>query len=212
MNEKTSLTDQVYRQIKEMILYGTFKSGELLTVGDLAVNFNISRTPIREAFTALKHDGLLDVLPHKGYMVSRIDLKDLENLFSVRILLEGGSAEFAAKFASEDAIEQLERLCVVDFNEKDENDLIFIMKTNLHFHISVAKASKNDRLANLIANNLDHLQRVLYWDSKNSSFSTMQEEHKQLVELIRNRKPAEAKNLMLEHIESSRSRIFSKSY
>jgi DNA-binding GntR family transcriptional regulator len=195
-----------------MILYGKLKSGELLTVGDMADKYDISRTPVREAFTALKHDGLLDVLPHKGYLVSRIDLKDLEDLFTVRIILEGGSAELAANNASKEMIVQLEQLAMIEFSKDDDNDEIFFMKTNLNFHTFVAKTSKNDRLVNLIANCLNNMQRVLYWDLKSSSLLSMQIEHMEFVELIKKRDPAGAKKFMIQHIESSRSRIFSKNY
>jgi DNA-binding GntR family transcriptional regulator len=212
MGEKSSLTEQIYFKIKEMILYGNLKSGELLTVGEIAENYNISRTPVREAFTTLKHDGLLEVLPHKGYLVSRVDLKDLEDLFDVRIILEGGSAELAAINATKEMIEQLEQQAMIEFSEDDTKNIIFSMKTNLNFHTLVAKASKNDRLVNLVANCINHMQRVLYWDLKSSSIISMKNEHMEFVELIKKRDPINAKKFMIEHIESSRSRIFSKNY
>jgi GntR family transcriptional regulator, rspAB operon transcriptional repressor len=210
MSEKSSLTEQIYFKLKEMILYGDFKSGELLTVGEIADNYNISRTPVREAFSALKHDGLLEVLPHKGYMVSRVDLKDLDDLFDLRIILEGGAAELAASNATNEMIDQLEQLAKIEFSEDDKKNEIFFMKTNLNFHTFVAKASKNYRLVNLVTNCINHMQRVLLWDSKSSSIISMQNEHMELVELIKKRDPINAKKFMIEHIESSRSRIFSK--
>jgi DNA-binding GntR family transcriptional regulator len=211
MEEKTSLTEQIYLKIKDMIVYGKLKSGELLTVGEIADQFHISRTPVREAFTTLKHDGLLEVFPHKGYLVNRIDLKDLEDLFAVRVLLEGGAAELAALNASKEMIAQLEQLAMVQFNEDNESDEIFFMKTNFNFHNFVAKASKNERLANHIAHNLNLMQRVLYLDLKNFSLISMQQEHMKLVDLIHQRDSVGAKNFMIEHVENSRMRIFSKS-
>jgi DNA-binding GntR family transcriptional regulator len=212
MDEKSSLTEQIYYKLKEMILYGKIKSGELLTVGEIAENYHISRTPVREAFTSLKHDGLLEVLPHKGYLVSRIDLKDLEDLFVIRMMLEGGVAELAATNASKEMIAQLEQLAMVEYSMDDERDEIFFMKTNLNFHTFVAKASKNDRVVNLVANTLNLMQRVLLWDLKDSSLYSMQTEHMKLVELIGKRDPVNTKKYMIEHIESSRSRIFSRNY
>jgi GntR family transcriptional regulator, rspAB operon transcriptional repressor len=211
MSEKASLTDQIYNKMKDMLLYGNLKPGEILTVGEIADKFNISRTPVREAFTVLKQDGLLDVLPHKGYLVSRIDLKDLEDLFAVRIILEGGAAELAAMNASKEMILQLEQLAIIEINEDDnDKEEIFYMKTNLNFHTFIAKTCRNDRLVNLIANCLNHMQRVLYWDLKSSSLLSMQTEHMEFVELIKKRDPVAAKKFMIQHIESSRSRIFSK--
>ncbi len=208
---KASLTEKVYNQIKEMIVYGQLKSGETLTVGEMAEHFRVSKTPVRDAFNALKHDGLLEVLPYKGYLISQVNLKDLDELFTLRVLLEGGAAELAATHASGKSLEKLENL--VNLNSRGELESeTFFMKLNFDFHVAVAEASNNLRLIRLITNVLDQMQRVLYIDLKVGSTYSMNGEHQQLVWLIRDRDAAGAKKLMIEHINSTRNRIFARNF
>jgi DNA-binding GntR family transcriptional regulator len=105
--EKGSLAEKAYVITKEKIVYGNISSGEIVTVGDLALQLNMSKTPVRDALNRLKSEGLLKLLPYKGYMVSQVDLKDLEDLLVLRVFLEGGAAELAAIHANSIWIEKL---------------------------------------------------------------------------------------------------------
>jgi DNA-binding GntR family transcriptional regulator len=208
-DKKSLLMEQVYKQIKEKIIYGQLKAGQLLTVGEISDYYQVSKTPVRDAFNALKHDGLLDVLPYKGYIVSSIDARDLKDLFSLRVLLEGGAAELAALNATKDIIVKLEELAKVDLDSEEDSKILF-MKANFNFHTMVAKASENQRLTKAITSILDNMQRVLYLDLKIMDPHDMQSEHMELVDLIRKRDSHGAKQLMIKHIESSSDRIFTK--
>lgn len=215
MNERSgkqpSLTDKIYKEIKEMIVYGQLKPGEALNVGDFAERFNVSKTPVREALHFLKHEGLIEILPYKGGLVSQLNLKDLGELFTLRVLLEGGAAELAALHATEQGIHKLKSLVDADINQTNLADGIQVMRLNYDFHAAVAEASNNLRLKKLIINILDTMQRVLYLDLKiGSSFSM--NDHRQLVEFIKQREPAAAKKLMIDHINSTRNRIFSTDF
>ncbi|MFM1654616.1 GntR family transcriptional regulator [Brevibacillus sp. B_LB10_24] len=208
--KKYSLSEQVYRDIKELIVYGKIKPGELLTVGEMAERFNVSKTPVRDAFNELKHNGLLEVLPYKGYFVSKVNLQDLNELFTLRILLEGGAGELAAQNATKEDIEKLEELARVQFRPDDEESEIVFMKTNFNFHITLAEASNNRRLVKLIENNLDQMQRVLYLDLKIANPYAMSEEHTALVKLIKERNAEGVKKMLVSHIEASRNRVAKK--
>ncbi|WP_438431468.1 GntR family transcriptional regulator [Gorillibacterium sp. sgz500922] len=210
-DKEPSLTDKVYKEIKEMIVYGQLKPGEALSVGEFADRFNVSKTPVREAFHFLKHDGLIDILPYKGGLVSQLNLKDLGELFTLRVLLEGGAAELAAIHATEPAIRKLESLVDVDISSLDQADGISIMKRNFDFHEAVAEAGNNLRLKKMIVHILDTMQRVLYLDLRIGSTFSMND-HRQLVDLIKQRDPAAAKKRMVDHITNTRNRILSTDF
>lgn len=205
---KYSLTEKVYRQIKELIIYGHVQPGESLNVNEIAQRFQVSKTPVREAFNALKHEGLVEILPYKGCLVSRMNLKDLQELFDLRALLEGAAAEMAALHATDKKLARLEALVCTDLNDTEEKDPIFFMKLNFDFHVAVAEAGNNDQLRKILVNIMDPLQRVLYLDLNIGSTHSMINEHRQLVDLIRKRDAAGAKALMIEHIRDARNRIF----
>ncbi len=211
MREKTgksSLTDKVYMQIKEMIVYGQLKPGEPLNLAEIAERFNVSKTPVREAFNFLKHDELIEIVPYKGCFVSQLNLKDLGELFTLRILLEGGAAELAATYASDSVIRNLESLVNAVDVQLPITDDVQIMRLNFDFHVAVAEASNNLRLKKMVVNILDTMQRVLYLDLKIGSHFSMND-HSQLVEFIKRKDSEGAKKLMIDHINSTRNRIFS---
>lgn len=209
--ENGSLAEKAYVTTKERIVYGKISSGEIVTVGDLAYQLEMSKTPVRDALNRLKNEGLLKLLPYKGYMVSHVDIKDLEDLLALRVFLEGGAAELAAKHASTQWIEKLAKLANYEFSHEDHNSEIDFLKINFDFHVMVAEAGGNKKLKVMVANTLDQLQRVLFFDLKVSNPYTMKDEHQELVEVIKERNPIKAREVAIKHIESSRSRIFSSS-
>lgn len=205
---KGSLAEIAYEKTKEKIIYGNLSPGDIVTVGDLAIEYCMSKTPVRDALNKLKNEGLLKLLPYKGYIVSQIDLKDMEELFSIRILLEGAVAELAAINANQEQIERLYNLASYDFNNVENSEIVF-MKVNFDFHVTVAEASGNKRLKNLISNTMSQMLRVLYLDLKAENPQSMNIDHMEIVDAIKNRNPDLAKQLAIRHIEKSKIRIFS---
>lgn len=208
--EKYSLSWKAYEATKEKVVFGEIKSGEVITVGDLANEFNMSKTPVRDALNRLKSDGLLNLIPYKGYVVSHIDLKDLNDLFQLRILLESEAARLATLKADNQGIDKLEKLAGKEFQEEVFGENSF-MKMNFNFHISVAQASGNKLFVKLLSNTLDQMQRVLFNDLKSSNKDAMIEEHLELVQVMKSGDALRARSIASKHIESSRSRILSNS-
>lgn len=206
---KGSLADKAYENTKEKIIYGNLSPGDIVTVGDLAFEYQMSKTPVRDALNKLKNEGLLKLLPYKGYIVSQIDLKDMEELFILRILLEGAAAELAALNANQEFIERLFALAAYDFSNVENSEVVF-MKVNFDFHVTVAEASGNKRLKNLISNMMSQMLRLLYLDLKSENPQSMNIDHMEIANAIKNRDASLAKKLAVSHIEKSKLRIFSQ--
>ena len=200
--------NQVYQKIKEMILYGELKPGEFLTVGNLAECFNVSKTPVRDSLNTLKHEGLIDVLPYKGYMVSRVDAKDLLDLFDMRIILEGSATEMATRHANPPAYDELMKLAQIEVVESTEESVaVQFQRTNFNFHVAIAKLSGNHYLYDSVCHVLNHLQRVLYRDLLTGDPVTMSREHIELVQCMKAGNPKNAKELAVQQIETTKQRV-----
>ena len=91
--ETVSIRDQVYRQIRDLILDGSLPAGMRLDLGELTRSLGVSKTPLTEAMQALLHDGLVTVKPRSGTFVSQIDMEAAVRTFGYRKALEIGSAE-----------------------------------------------------------------------------------------------------------------------
>lgn len=202
-SNKKSLTQEVYGKLKSLIIYNKIMPGDVITVGELAERFNVSKTPVRDSLNTLMHEGLVEVLPYKGYLISRVDIKILLDLFQMREILEGASAELAALNATQDMIDRLLELA----NKNITVQRIPFMQTNFNFHMAIAKASGNQYLCKCLSNVLEQLQRVLYSDLITGDPQLMQREHQELVQCIIKKDSQEAKSLITTQIEATRRRI-----
>ncbi len=108
MDEKKtqSIADHVFSQIENAILSGTFKKGDLITEMKLCEMFGVSRTPVREALMRLKQEGLVEE-SGKGVLVLGIDEADIEDIYEVRLRIEGLAAARCAVNVTKDELEKL---------------------------------------------------------------------------------------------------------
>lgn len=94
--QKQSLAEAAYREIRDALLYGALEPGQRLSEPELALRFNTSRSPIREALFRLEHEGFVERLPSGRVRVASLDVGYLEQLYVVRANLEGLAAQLAA--------------------------------------------------------------------------------------------------------------------
>lgn len=147
-------TDRVYGLIRRGIVAGTYGAGEPLREEELAAAAGVSRTPVREALRRLGAEGLVEMLPNRGARVAGWSAHDLEEIFELRVELEGHGARLAALHATPGAIEQLRTCCgemegYVAGGRPDR--LERITECNNAFHQGLLAAGGNRRLASVLA-------------------------------------------------------------
>lgn len=84
----TATSDGVYDQLKEQILHLELPPGAAISEIETAEKYNISRTPVRDAFKRLEREGLLEIRPHIGTFISLIDLNAVSDILYIREVLE----------------------------------------------------------------------------------------------------------------------------
>jgi DNA-binding GntR family transcriptional regulator len=108
--DATSLSDQAYFRIRELIVTLELPPGSLVSERELMERLGVGRTPIREALRDLARERLVEVYPRRGMFVSNVDVRDLAGLSEVRMTLEPRAAGLAAERATDADRTQLERL------------------------------------------------------------------------------------------------------
>lgn len=103
--------ERVYTVLRHGILDGTYPEGTHLGEVELAKSLQVSRTPVREALRRLLSDGLIETVPNQGSRVRRWDATQLQELWSLRALLEGTSAGLAAARVTEEDLALMAKLC-----------------------------------------------------------------------------------------------------
>jgi GntR family transcriptional regulator, rspAB operon transcriptional repressor len=196
-----SLTDQVYELLREEILRVQRRPGDLVSEVELAAQYGVSKTPIREALRLLAQDGWVIVLPRKGYLIRPLRLEDLREIFSVRLLLEPSVARQVAVEISDAQAEQLEQL--VDEQAASGDDIDAALHAARRFHVALAEITGNRRLVRMLVDLLDEVRRLHFLLPNVESHITSSEElnaHRGLVEALRNGQSDKAFELMQTHV------------
>ncbi|MDQ0285317.1 DNA-binding GntR family transcriptional regulator [Desulfofundulus luciae] len=197
------LRELVFESLREAIIQGRLKPGERLMEIQLAEEMGVSRTPVREAIRKLELEGFVVMVPRKGAYVAGISVKDIVDVFEVRAALEALAAGLAAERITEEELEELERALVKTY-EVSSHDLEALVETDTRFHELIYKASRNERLVQIITNLADQIQRFRATSlAQPGRTKHALEEHKQIVEAISERNVELAQILAREHIENA---------
>lgn len=198
------LREIVFETIREAIISGHLKPGERLMEVQLAEELGVSRTPVREAIRKLELEGFLVMVPRKGAYVAGISLKDIADVFEIRASMESLAAGLAAERITEEELEKLERILVSVAESADQNDLDGIVNTDTDFHDIIYRASRNERLIQIISNLREQIQRFRATSlTFPGRMKVAVEEHRKLVEAISERNVALAQALAQEHVENA---------
>lgn len=209
LNGGGSLGDRVYQALKKDIITGVFQSGEPLSEKLLARKYRGSRTPVREAAVRLQQENLLRVVPNRGYFVKHITVNELIELYEYRAALEGACAELAAqKGAGEAVLEELARVGEVHFQQDDRVSYEGFIVADTAFHIGLAQLTRNQLLLQAVRDVRCQMERIMYaaMDLKYYGESPAHE-HAGVLQAIRDRDPARARQLMQEHIFISKDKV-----
>jgi len=198
------LRDQIYQSIKRDILSCVYQPGEQLSANQLAERYKLSATPVREALNALEQEGLIEAIPRIGFFVSRITIKDIRDMFEYRIILEGATAEMAARYITDEELNYVSSIPSDYIMGNNESYLQYLIN-NREFHVSVAKASHNQFLAKAVGLMLDQTQRLVFLGIGSAQHTDeILHAHPRLVHALRERDASAARNIMIEGILEAR--------
>ncbi|HEY7062375.1 MAG TPA: GntR family transcriptional regulator [Chloroflexota bacterium] len=203
-----SLARRAYEALKADILTCGLAPGVQIFEGELASRYGTSKTPVREALNLLGQEGLVQVLPRRGYLVAPVTLRDVQEVFQLRLLLETAAAELAAEHITEDALRQLKALVGVRYTYRDRASYARFLRANREFHVAVAEASGNGRLAAFVAKLLEDMERILHLglDLRDSA-EEMAAEHQELVDALLKGDAELARRVVTEQLQNSRKRV-----
>src|SRR2546426_4872076 len=106
----TTLSLEAYRALRSSILNRRLPLGSKLLVRALAEEQGLSPTPIKEALAVLAKEGLVVAVPHRGYFIPRLSPQDIEEIYSLREVVEGLAARLAAERGTQQLVERLQNL------------------------------------------------------------------------------------------------------
>ncbi|SDI30991.1 GntR family transcriptional regulator [Alloyangia pacifica] len=207
--KQMSLTRTVYLRLRDEILTCKLAPGLEISEAELAQQFDVSKTPVREALAQLRQEGLVRTFPRRGYQISPITFGDMNELFDLRTILEAGAAELACEQITDDMLVELRELAVVAYEKEETQTIANFIAANRRFHMAIAAASGNSRLVNILARQIDELERFFYIGAQmrdvNSETNT---DHLEIVDALARRDRKAARDLMIRHNDLTRQGLF----
>lgn len=209
LKQKASLRYQIQEALKEEIFSGRFKPGQRLIEQDLCSELDISRTSLREALRCLEAEGLVTIVPHKGAVVTCLDISDVKQIYQVRGALEALAVQNFVLYGSDKDLANLnsavESFCkFVDNKRNGENSRD--LKNRFYDCLLSIKENKiiQDQLSKL--NNRVSLFRTLSM-GRPGRLKYTAEELKSIVQAISNRDEILAGKAAKRHIEMSEKNV-----
>lgn len=179
--ERPALRDQVYDSLKKAIITLELEPGQRIKDKDLAAEFGVSRTPVREALKRLEDEGLVESLPGSQTRITEIHLEEAKNAFTVVAALQSLAARLAVPIISDEDIQLMEESNMELRKALEKKDVIQAVEADDQFHAVLLKASRNDEIERALDRIISKVRRLEF--SKFSSVDAEQslEEHKAII-------------------------------
>jgi DNA-binding GntR family transcriptional regulator len=196
LNHQT-MQESVADLIRDLILSRRLEPGERLTENRLAEQLGVSRTPVREALQKLASEGLVSFSPYKGASVAEFSSSELEDIYHIRIALEGYCVRLAASIIADEQIEQLEALLIRMKEEYRREDRWELLVANREFYAILYSVPDQPRLYELTMKYLDMADAYRRMAlAQEYYFKQIIEGHEQLLDAIRQHDPETAEHLL----------------
>lgn len=204
------LMERAYDRLRRDIISCIIAPGSEISESQLSTQYKLGKAAVRVALTKLSHDGLVRAIPRRGYMVTPITLKDIHDVFELRLMLEPAAARMAAGKVSTQRLKMYDEICREGYTPGDVKSTARFLEANKAFHVAIAQATDNARLAAAIEHLLDEMTRLLHLGLglRKGAPDTLTE-HRNLVKALARGDGETAERMCREQIEASRSMVLS---
>ena len=202
------LAINIFIKLRESILRGKLKNGEKLTEQRICNEYNVSRTPVREAFRLLEQEGLITMIPNRGAFVIGVSTKDIQDIYEIRSRLEGLCARWAAAFITDEQLAELEENIYLCEFHGNKGNFEQVLELDNRFHETLYEASASKELIHVLKDYHQYVsraRRVTLADPDRVKAST--EEHKLIVQALRDRDADLAEKYAHAHIQSTKANM-----
>jgi len=198
---KNTTSKTIYYKLREEIINLYLEPGTSISEKELSEKYSVSRTPVREALVRLAQEGLVNIYPQKGTVVSLIDLSAVEEGRFLREHLERAVVKEACKEFSQENILALEMNLKLQKMYIENHDYKRLFEADEEFHKIIFEGSNKKRIWNSINDGSTEFQRIRVLRlAANSSWDNIYEQHKGIFDAIKNKTPEIAEELMKEHL------------
>jgi DNA-binding GntR family transcriptional regulator len=201
-------SDEAYEAISRAIVRCDLAPGVIVSEAELAARFKLKTAAARAAVDRLSVVGLLRPIHRRGYVVKPITLRDVNDLFQLRTIIEVGVVRLAAGKVDAAGLRRLERVRTKEYRPGDRDSEARFLQANTEFHLVVARATGNDRLVFALAQALSEMERLFHFGlAMRDRTAEMSEEHQALIDALARGDADAAERVTREELESSKAMV-----
>lgn len=208
-----SRSGRVFSEIRTGILSGRYREGEELKEEALGGELGVSRTPVREALRQLEQEGLIDIIPNKGAVVTGVSPDDIRDIYMVRARLDGLAASLAAGNIDEKGLEELEENVHLAEYHCERGNVDRLPELDSRFHEIIYRAGGSRYIGRMMVRlhqySFAMRQKTL---AKVSRAEASNREHRLITEALKKRDPSLADRLSREHVIKAYENMLEKGY
>lgn len=205
LRKRTSIREEVTLALRAAIISGEMVPGEVYSAPALSERFEVSPTPVREAMLDLVNEGLVTALANKGFRVTEVSDRDLDDIANLRLLIEPPAVRIATPHVPESAFAELRAMANEIVETAESGDLTRYLDVDRQFHLKILSYAGNAKLVAEISRlrtqtRMYGLQAAVL----NHTLAESASEHHRIVDLIEARDAEGAENLTIQHIAHAR--------
>jgi len=203
------LADWVTESLRLAILQGHFESGEKLDQDLIAEEFEVSRTPVREALRVLESEGFVEVRPHRGAFIAQVSRQDVREIYEVRKLLEAEIVRQATPLLPESVLDELERSLDRNQAQIDSGDMVGNIESDAYFHSTIGAFVENELIKEILDALNNRILRIRRLAQLQPGLHLVESlnEHRVILRAMRRRDAEAAAEATMIHLENSSLRM-----
>ncbi|NDV88215.1 FCD domain-containing protein [Aurantimonas aggregata] len=202
---------RAYEAIHREIVSCRLFPGAIMSEPDFMDRFEIGKATCRIALQRLIHDGLVTSIPRQGYRIAPVTLKDIDEVFQLRLAIEPFAARAAVGRIKRSQLERLERACRIETSSDVGNQIDFFLEANRSFHMAIAVATGNERLCRTLGNLLDEMTRLVALGfGVQGVRPNIESDHIQIIEYLDAGDADGAERIARQHVEVFREMTIQK--
>ncbi|CCQ95036.1 putative transcriptional regulator, GntR family [[Clostridium] ultunense Esp] len=197
-----SKVDMIYKQVRQDIINCKYGLDEVINEKVIAEKYGVSKTPVREAFTALVQEGYLVKYPRLGYFVKELKLEEYYQIVQLRFILESGIIRYIISSVDDKKIDSLNEHLKQKWVSYED-----YYETNMNFHLAMARLLNNEYIYNALKHVFELNTRNLSLEFYNSVEGDIHRNHRELVLLLKKRDVQGAINMLREELHRTDDKI-----
>jgi len=201
--------EQIAASLKSAILEMSLKPGQIISETEVGNLYGASRTPVREAFTWLRDQGLIVTLPSRGNYVSKLSISQIEGAQFARASLEVAVAErLCEKGFSPDTLHEIEANLALQQEVVTSGIGAGFTTLDDNFHLALADAVGHPRISDIIQREKSYLDRLRFLSVNNMAhIEELAEDHRNIFDAIRSGDKTAARRLVRQHLHRVRETL-----